>query len=284
MSANSVFGKIYYFFIGIIMTICLTLDIPMKAIGKPLDLTGYRMVWNDEFEGDAVDQTKWRGHGPDLNSDSLIKVYDATDTHEALYYSRDCVQVKDGNLILSIRHSDGSDPSRPKGWYCASLDTAATKQFSYGYFECRAILAKAVAGNSAFWLNSAVAYDTSVPKEEGNEIDIMESMRYGVEHQGSVENNIHYFDSTGHQRLHARWVIVGDDAYDQFHTYGVKWDTTGYTFYVDGKECRQTDFGLAWGPEYIVLSNYMRDFTNQSIVGDSADFIVDYVRVYQLAE
>ncbi|MCR5522720.1 MAG: glycoside hydrolase family 16 protein, partial [Clostridia bacterium] len=111
--------------------------------------------------------------------------------------------------------------------------------------------------------------------------DIMESMRYGVEHEGSVENNIHYFDETGHQRLHARWVIVGDDAYDEFHTYGLKWDTEGYTFYVDGKECRKTDFGLASGPEYIVLSNFMRDFKTKSIEGDSADFVVDYVRVYQ---
>ena len=277
----AVFTRIYYIFIGIIMSICLTLDIPMRAIGPKLDLTGYELVWNDEFEGDAVDQTKWHGHGPDLNSDSLIKVYDAENGHEALYYSRDCVEVKDGHLILSIRHSDGSDPARPEGWYCASLDTAATQQFSYGYFECRCILAKAVAGNSAFWLNSPVAYDTAIPKEEGNEIDIMESMRYGVEHHGSVENNIHYFDSTGHQRLHARWVIVGDDAYDEFHTYGVKWDKEGYTFYVDGKECRKTDFGLAWGPEYIVLSNYMRDFKTQSIEGESADFVVDYVRVWQ---
>ena len=277
----AVFLAFFAFFIGIIMSICLTLDIPMKAIGKPLDLTGYQLVWSDEFEGDAVDQTKWRGHGPDLNSDTLIPVYGATDTHEALYYSRDCVEVKDGNLILSIRHADGSDPSRPKGWYCASLDTAATKQFSYGYFECRAILAKAVAGNSAFWLNSPSAYDTSIPKEEGNEIDIMESMRYGVKHEGSIENNIHYYDKGGHQKLHARWVIVDGNPYEEFHTYGMKWDSKGYTFYVDGKECRNTDFGLSHSPEYIVLDIMMRDFATQSIVGSSADFVVDYVHVYQ---
>ncbi len=273
--------RIYYFFVSIIMSICLTLDIPMHAIGPKVDLTGYELVWQDEFEGDAVDQTKWHGHGQDLNSDSLVKVYDAENGHEAMYNTRDCIEVKDGCLILSIRHSDGSDPAHPKGWYSASLDTAATQQFTYGYFECRCKLAKAVAGNSAFWLNSPVAYDTTVPKEEGNEIDIMESMRYGVAHEGSIENNIHYFDSTGHQRLHARWVIVDGNPYEEFHTYGLKWDKSGYTFYVDGKECRKTDFGLAHGPEYIVLSNFMRDFKTQSIEGDSADFVVDYVRVWQ---
>ena len=272
----NVFSRIYYFFIGIIMSICLTLDIPMRAIGKPLDLTGYELVWNDEFEGTELDTTKWQGNGG-------MRTYEPAKDYEGGYYSNRCVEVKDGNLIISIKHFDGSEEGYPEGWYFASLNTEHSFNPVYGYFECRAKLAKAVAGNCAFWLNSPVAYDTSVPKEEGNEIDIMESMRYGVEHQGSVENNIHYFDSTGHQRLHARWVIVGDDAYDEFHTYGLKWDETGYTFYVDGKECRKTDFGLAHGPEYIVLSNYMRDFKTQSIEGDSADFVVDYVRVYQKA-
>ena len=60
---------------------------------------------------------------------------------------------------------------------------------------------------------------------------------------------------------------------------------SGYTFYVDGKECRNTDFGLAWGQEYIVLSNVMREAATQYVEdGDTGDFVVDYVRVYQAAQ
>ncbi|MBQ6419878.1 MAG: glycoside hydrolase family 16 protein [Clostridia bacterium] len=273
MSSSSAFNKIYYFFIGIIMSICLALDIPMRAIGRPLSLAGYHLVWSDEFDGDSLDTSKWsvRVHA----DGSPVQEYSDG------FYTDRCVEVKDGNLILSIKKFDGSEEGYPAGWYYASINSMPGFFDSYGYFECRAKLAKAVAGNCAFWLNSPVAYDTSVPLEEGNEIDIMESMRYGVAHEGSIENNIHYFDSTGHQRLHARWVIVGGNPYEEYNTYGLKWDKTGYTFYVNGKECRQTDFGLASGPEYIVLSNAMRNFKTQSIVGDSADFIVDYVRVYQ---
>ncbi len=269
----NVFTRIYYFFISIIMSICLTLDIPMKAIGPPLDLTGYEIVWQDEFEGDALDMTKWQGHVVPLGSDPVA--------YDGGYLDDSAIEVKDGNLILSIKQYPESAGDLAGEYYFFYLDSRPGFSGTYGYYECRAKLAKAKAGNCAFWLNSPTAYDYDVPKEEGVEIDIMESMRYGVEHEGSVENNIHYFDSTGHQRLHARWVIVGDDAYDEYHTYGLKWDENGYTFYVDGKECRKTDFGLAWGPEYIVLSNYMRDFKTQKIEGDSADFIVDYVRVYQ---
>ncbi len=268
------FSRIYYFFISIIMSICLMFDIPMKAIGPPVDLTGYEIVWQDEFEGTELDTSKWRGHNEVLGGGP-------SQFYEDGYYSDRCIEVKDGSLILSIRYFDGSEEGYPEGWYFASIDSFPGFFGTYGYYEIRAKLAKAVAGNCAFYLQNGATMDETKPASEGAEIDIMESMRYGVEHQGSVENNVHYYDSTGHQRLHARWVVVDDDIYDAFHTYGVKWDKTGYTFYVDGKECRNTDFGLSQSPEYIVLENFMRDFKTQSIEGDSADFVVDYVRVYQ---
>ena len=276
----SVFTNIYYFFIGIIMSICLTFDIPMHAIGRPLDLTGYELVWADEFNGDALDTTKWNGHGSPLDG-TIVQHYPEENGHEACYGSAHCISVKDGFLTLALTHEDGSNPERPKGWYCASLDTAGKASFTYGYFECRAKLCKAVAGNCAFWLNSPYAYDGVTGSDAGAEIDIMESMRYGVDHEGSIENNIHYFDASGHRFVHARWVIVNGNPYEEFHTYGVKWTKSGYTFYVDGKECRNTDFGLSNGEEYVLLSNFMRNFKVQRIEGDSADFVVDYVRVYQ---
>ena len=273
MSANSVFGKIYYFFIGIIMSICLTLDIPMRAIGKPLDLTGYQMVWSDEFEGTELDTTKWQGHVVPLGSGPVA--------YDGGYLDDSAVAVKDGNLILSIKQYPESAGDRAGEYYFFYLDSRPGFSGTYGYYECRAKLAKARAGNCAFWMNSPTAYDYDVPKEEGVEIDIMESMQYGRKYQGSIERNIHYFDSTGHQHLRARFFKVGGDPYEEFNTYGLKWDENGYTFYVNGKECRNTDFGVSKAPEYIVLSNFMRDFTKKEIVGDSADFIVDYVRVYQ---
>ena len=268
------FSKIYYFFISIIMSICLMLDIPMKAIGPPVDLTGYEMVWNDEFEGTALDTAKWRGHTEVLGGGP-------SQIYEDGFYSDRCIEVKDGNLILSIKRFDGSEEGYPEGWYFASIDSYPGFNGTYGYYEIRAKMAKAKAGNCAFFLNNGATMDETLPARYGAEIDIMESMRYGVAHQGSIENNVHYYDSTGHQRLHARWVIVDGNPYEEFHTYGVKWTNSGYTFSVDGKECRSTDFGLSHSPEYIVLDIMMRDFSKTEIYGPTADFLVDYVRVYQ---
>ena len=266
--------RIFFLFMSVVTLLCNKMDIPIKPLGPELDLAGYTQVWADEFNGDRLDETKWRGHNAALGAAPLR-------AYEGGYYSDRCLQVKDGNLILSIRRFDGSEPGYPAGWYFASVDSMPGFFDTYGYFECRCRLAKAVSGNSAFWLNCPSAYDTSIPKEEGVEIDVMESMRYGLRYEGCVEQNVHYFDGTGHQRLHARFFKTGGNPYEEFNTYGLKWDENGYTFYINRKEAFHTDFGVSHGPEYIVLSNFMRDFATKEIDGDSADFVVDYVRVYQ---
>ena len=268
--------KIYYFFISIIMSICLTLDIPMRAIGPELDLTGYELVWSDEFEGDDLDTTKWAGHCCTIGGAP-------TEVYEGGYYSDSAIKVENGNLVLSIRREDGSNPDYPAGWYFGAVDSSPSFNGTYGYYEIRAKLAKARAGNCAFFLNNGATMDETQPKSAGAEIDIMESMRYGVAHEGSIENNVHYYDESGHQKLHARWVIVDGNPYEEYNVYGLKWEKSGYTFYVNGKECRKTDFGLSHSPEYIALDIMMRDFKTQTIDGDTADFLVDYVRVYQTA-
>ena len=275
------FSKIWYMLMSVITLIFNTLDIPIRALGPAVDLTGYELVWADEFEGTALDTTKWRG---ELSEVGGAERYYGSDNVGNDYYSHDSMMtVKDGYLTLSIQKLKGLG-DLPDGWYCFDLDSAGLAEFTYGYFECRCRLSKSKSGNCAFWMNSAGSADTSVPHEEAVEIDIFESMQYGRAYQGCVERNMHYFDETGHQRLHARFFRVGGDPYEEFNTYGMKWDENGYTFYINGKEANHTDFGLCHGKLYLCLCNYMRISDTPSIDGDSADFTVDYVRVYQRAE
>ena len=267
--------KPFYFLMTVIMLFFNWIDVPVPALGAPLDITGYQLVWSDEFEGDTLDLTKWGGFDPPIGSDPV--------EWENGYMDSCALSVQDGNLIMSIKRYPESAGELAGEYYYFMLDSRPGFSCTYGYFECRCKLAKATAGNCAFWLCSPVCGDYSVPKEEGVEIDIMESMQYGRKYQGSIERNIHYFDSTGHQHLRARFFKVGGDPYEEFNTYGLLWDENGYTFYINGKEFNHTDFGLSHGPEYVCLSNVMRNADDCAIVGDSADFVVDYVRVYQKA-
>ncbi len=279
-SIPTVLLKPFYFLMSIITLFCTWLDIPIKPLGAPVDLTGYELVWADEFDGTELDTSVWRGEQVPIGTEPYL--YRINDKGESLYYHDSMLKVADGCLTQSIRYLDGSD-GRPEGWYCFPLNTSEQLEFTYGYFECRAKLSKSVSGNCAFWLNSAGVTDTSVPHEEAVEIDVFESMQYKRDYHGCVERNMHYFDETGHQRLHAKFIKVGGDPYEEFNTYAVKWDEKGYTFYVNGREFDHTAFGLCHSPLYLCLCNYIRTLNDVSIDGDSADFVVDYVRVYQKA-
>ncbi len=270
--------KPFYVLMSVIMLIFNWLDIPIRAMGEPLDLEGYSLVWADEFDGDAIDQTKWRGEQVPLGTEPFL--YHINDKGEKLYYHDSLLKVENGFLTQSIQYISGRD-DMPEGWYSFPLNTAGLAEFTYGYFECRAKLSKSSAANCAFWMNSAGCTDPAVPHEEAVEIDIFESMHYNRENHGCIERNMHYFDETGHQRLHAKFFKVGGNPYEEFNTYGVKWDKDGYTFYINGREATHTTFGRCHGQLYLCLCNYIRSTNDISIDGDSADFVVDYVRVYQ---
>ena len=280
MNVSSVIMKPFYLMISIITLVFMLLDIPIKAMGEPVDLTGYELVWNDEFDGTELDTSKWRGEQTALGSAPLY--YGHNNVGDDYYFHDSLMKVEDGCLTLSIRHIE-NDPDLPDGWYCFPLYTKDLAGFTYGYFECRAKLAKSKSANCAFWMNNWASADYSVPPEEAVEIDIFESMQYGQKYDGCVERNMHYFYGNSHERLHARFIKVGGDPYGEFNTYGLKWDPKGYTFYVNGRKFSHTDFGLCRGKLHLCLSNHMRITDTPSIDGDSADFVVDYVRVYQKA-
>ncbi len=279
-SLSSTLLKPFYLMMSVIMLFFNWLDIPIPALGAPADLTGYELVWQDEFDGDALDTTKWRGELSDIGGD--VRYYGSNNVGDDYYSHDSLMKVEDGYLTLSIRHITGRD-DLPDGWYCFDLDSAGLAEFTYGYFECRAKLSKSKSGNCAFWMNSAGSADYDVPPEEAVEIDIFESMQYGRQYEGSVERNMHYFYGDKHERLHARFFKVGGNPYEEFNTYSVKWDENGYTFYINGREANHTTFGLCHGKLYLCLCNFMRISDAPSIDGDSADFVVDYVRVYQKA-
>lgn len=73
---------------------------------------------------------------------------------------------------------------------------------------------------------------------------------------------------------------------EEFHRFGLLWDETGYTFYVDGKEDGKIEKLITARPEFILISTEVKGYrkTFQPVpeawdaVGDT--FLVDYVRVF----
>jgi beta-glucanase (GH16 family) len=242
-------------------------DTAQTPRGPELDLSGYELVLEDEFDGDTLDLTKW--------------AYRGSGVRRAGFMSPEQVFLEDGNLIIRAEYKDGR---YGEGWYAGMIRTV--EEFSGGgYFECRCIASLGGGFWSAFWLNSPgmVSAEASNGGIGGAEIDIFEAFNYRTPiKKNSVSLNVH----VGGYGDGLRSMGLGDykvnKPYTQYNTYGLEWTDEEYIFYINGVEAVRSDFkdGVSKGLEYAILSLETPDEVTAE-PGFSTDFIVDYVKIYQ---
>lgn len=296
--------KIISFLVSILMFISpelpLLLDLPRIPSGQELKLDErFELVWEDEFTGDSLDTTKW-------DDRQSVDTLHWGPVRKGGYWHKDMISVKDGNLIISTQYKEnglegetfGSPDSYGPGYYTAAIATAKKHEFLYGYFECRAILPPATGMWAAFWMMNGNVYDVNDSGEDGTEVDIFESMYYKDHWWGAgdaVVVGIHY-DGYGPESKGdtvGKW-FVGNNPYEEYNTYGLEWNENEYIFYINGVEIGRTSKGgVSKNPEYLILSCEVAGENGVAWAdrhgvgkiniepGESADFIVDYVRVYQ---
>jgi beta-glucanase (GH16 family) len=249
-----------------------------QAPGAGAVPVGYSLVWADEFDGDALDATKWGHHqlGPRRSAINLAEA----------------VRL-DGEGHLVIDTWTGEDGVHHTGM----INTRDRFEPTYGWFEARIELRDMAGGMwSAFWLQSrdmgAIIGD---PGASGVEIDIQEGRIEcgpGCDLSDSWQGSF-YWDGYGAdmKRLSTGRFIPGLG--EGFHVFALEWTPTAYRFYVDGQ--------LVWEPanapishrgEFIVLSSEVESAPGFSGLVPEGGFgargdgtpqmIVDYVRVYQV--
>ena len=245
--------------------------------GPELDLTGYELVFEDEFEGDALNMNIWRPSGDGSS--------------RAGYSSINQVSVADG--ALSMKGEYLTDGVYGEGWYGASI--ALRETYTRGYFECRMIAADSNSFWSAFWLNgvqSSINHETSKGGIESVEIDVMESLSHSKEGKhNSIEHAIHLAGlngSTEGYQSRNLGAFNGNDIYNKYNTYGLKWTEEEYIFYINGVETVRSTFGegICINPEVVLISLCVPSavkFEGKSL-DETCEMKVDYVRIYQLAE
>lgn len=234
---------------------------------------GYKLVFEDDFNGDTLDLTKWS--------------YRATGPRRCGYNSPDRVRVENGNLILSQKYCEGEFG---EGWYGGMIK--ANPRFCRGYFEIRCICNEHHRNGdfwSAFWLQADHPYEPelSLGGPGGAEIDIIECTE-NMGGQIGVESNIHVAgmtrphtegDGTDHMPV-VRLNVPG--CCTAYHTYALEWTDEVYRFYFDGKLYCETDWGdgVSRVVEDLIVSIELPSSCVQP-KDKASEFIVDYVRVYQ---
>ena len=274
--------SILAFFASILIFLCTSLDIPCYPMGEKLDLNKFEQTFSDEFEGE-LDRSVWSGH---------YQYGNTTVSRKGSYWNQYLAQTKDGNLVIPVVYLEEGMGGEGAGWYSAGIDTDsdAPNGFSqkFGYFECRCILPKGADIWSAFWLMNSGVFDEDGSGRDGTEIDIFESDGYEMLFNHNISSNLH-FDGYGdaHQKLGATRFLINNNPYEEFNTYGLEWNENEYIFYINGVETFRTDFGgVSQNEEYMILSVEMRGddgvpSEREEAPAEGAEFIVDYVKVYQ---
>ncbi|WP_438348048.1 glycoside hydrolase family 16 protein [Paenibacillus sp. FA6] len=257
---------------------CSTIDNQTTILQEK---NGWKLVWNDEFEGKEIDTMKWQhetgGWGFGNNEDQ--------------FYTNDSANsyIDNGKLVIKALKQEHEG----KPYTSAKLITKDKADWTYGRFEFRAKLPIGQGMWPAIWM-----MPTDMDKYGGwpssGEIDIMESLGHapdqvhGTLHMG----NPHYYKG-GQMKLNE-----GSFA-EKFHVFALEWTPTEMRWYVDDKEYYHTS---SWFTRKDEKANnepgaapFNREFyiqLNLAVGGNwpgypdettifPQTFEIDYVRVYQ---
>jgi beta-glucanase (GH16 family) len=235
---------------------------------------GWKLVWSDEFNGSNVDRSKWN-----LRTDEGRSIDKGCNTN-----SPRNTFITDGHVTLRALRETSVCNSQTRQYTQGYLDTIGKASWTYGRFEMRAKSPNKPDHSTglwpAFWLR---------PDDGGNgEIDVTE-LPGGKDWYRESTAAIFYDYSPVKQDTRIAMPGGGYPG-DGFHTYVTEWDAQALRWYIDGK--------LVWTRDRTTTSwydqvfhkpyNIRLNFQVGGWLGDPdaattfpADFVVDYVRVYQ---
>ncbi len=239
------------------MSVVLAAGAACAAFGQTAPTNGWQLVWTDEFEGSALNTTKWTATNAAGNTNNELQ-----------YYSPANVTVSGGEMVIKAEQRNLGG----RNYVSGLVKTAGKYTQQYGRFESRMKLPKTKGIWPAFWM---------LPASGGwpPEIDIMELLGhqpytvYMTNHWGVWPNNSNW--STPY---------TGPDFSAGYHTFAVEWAPGRCDWFIDGVKRTTHNTAIPAEPFYIIL--------NTAVGGDwpgnpdgSTVFPqymnVDYVRAYR---
>lgn len=242
-----------------------------RAIAPP----GWVLDWHDEFDGAALDRTKWRfdmGFGQWGNQE--LETY--TDRPEN-------ARLEDGKLVIEARREEFNGHH----YTSARLKTAGLVERTYGRYEARIKIPRGQGIWPAFWMLGSDSLHTEWPKR--GEIDIMENI--GKE-PNLIHGTLHGPGYSGANGIGKPQALAQGIYADDYHVFAVEWEPRAIRWYRDGilyhtvTPAQAHDDWVFDQPFYVLL--------NLAVGGDwpgnpdastvlPQRMLVDYVRVYRRA-
>ncbi len=244
---------------------------------------GYTLLWHDEFDGNSLDTNIWNyePHQPGWTNNELQE-YTTSEKN---------VFVKNGQLVIkAVKTMDVGG----KDYYTSGkVTTQNRKDFTYGKIVARAKVPEGKGLWPAIWM---------MPQDEKKygqwpkcgEIDIMEVLGNQA---NTAYGTIHYGEP--HAQQQGTYVLSNGTFASDFHEFSVEWEPGEMRFYIDGNLYETVNdwftavsgenekpYPAPFNQPFFVQLNLAVGGTwpgnpDTATNFDNAEFIVDYVRVYQ---
>lgn len=236
--------------------------------GAPAAAEQWDLVFEDNFDGTALDMTRWIWRGLGKRESAII--------------SKDCVSLDGaGHLLLTVFEKDGV-------LHNPMIGTQGKFEATFGKFAARIKFPQMQGQHGSFWMQPARgAKVVDDPAASGVEIDIIEWFGAGRK-DGGTASNLYWPGANGAKR-HAGGtkdfglLKPGQLLSDDFHVFAVEWDATGYTFTMDGQVTYRITEGISKVPQYMILSlltaDWEKDRLDRSKLPNA--MVVDWVRAWQ---
>lgn len=238
---------------------------------SPTSYDGMEMVWNDEFDGSAVNTEFW----------SFETGAGGWGNNELQYYRKENASVNGGTLIIEAR----KETYQGSNYTSARMVTRNKKSFKYGRIDIRALLPEGQGIWPALWMLGNNFQSVGWPA--CGELDIME-MIGGNGRENTVHGTVHW-DDNGHVQAGGSSTLLTGTYGDEYHVFSIIWNQTSIRWLMNDKQfyvinttpAHMTEFhesffiifNLAVGGNWPGYPNSSTTFPQQ--------LKVDYIRVFQ---
>jgi len=278
------------------------------------DLSDYRIVFRDEFNGSELDSAKWRTSyywGPYQLTNGESQLYvdtlgvNAGFEYDPFGFTGSTLKINaapvGGGVQAPVQpgpndpvwsadrygrqadfgHKPDYDPAQVK-YLSGVINTINTFDAAQGYFEARIKVPYGRGLWPAFWLLTKT-YVEDVP-----EIDVMENLG---QRPDRMHHMFHYFEPNNNWRLIStpEAPSLNADLSSGFHTYAAAWEPGQIVYYIDGVERRRVtsdDYSISKQAMYLLANLAVGGWPGDPDELDSngvfpASLEIDYIRAYE---
>lgn len=244
--------------------------VPTDGYTTPTSYAGYKLVWQDEFNGSTV------------SNDWTFEIGDhGWGNNEWQYYTNgQNVSVANGKLVIEARE----ESYQGANYTSTRMITMNKQSFQYGRVDIRAVLPEGQGIWPALWMLGDNFQTVGWPA--CGEIDIMEVVGH---EPGTVHGTVHW-DNNGHAEYGDSYTLPGGKKFsEEFHVFSIIWDANSIRWFMNDIQFNEVSITPGHMTEFhapfffifnIAVGGNWPGYPDATTIFPQR-MIVDYIRVFE---